>query len=66
MDFSRIIAGVAVEAGLFYVGYAIDGFNQRQRFVEVRGVAEKIMKSDKTVWKLSYSVRAPEAPALNR
>ena len=66
MDFSRIIAGLAVGAGLFYVGCAINGFHQRQRIVEVRGVAEKITKSDKAVWKLSYSVRAPEFGQVNR
>ncbi len=66
MDFSRIISGVLVAAALFYVGFAINGFHQHQRYVEVRGVAEKIVKSDKAVWKLSYSVRAPEFGQVNR
>ena len=65
MDFSRIISGVLVAAALFYVGFAINGFHQNQRFVEVRGVAEKIVKSDKSVWKLSYSVRSPEFAQVN-
>lgn len=58
--------GLLVAAGLFYVGSAINGFHQRQHYVDVRGVAEKIVKSDKAVWKLSYSVKAPEFRQVNR
>src|SRR6266568_2756290 len=66
MDLTRVVAGILVGAGLFYVGSAINGFHKRQQFVEVRGVAEKIVKSDKAVWKLSYSVKATDFTQVNR
>ncbi len=66
MDSSRVIAGIAIAAGLFYVGTAIKGFHERQRYVEVRGMAEKIVKSDKAVWQLSYSIGAGKFAEVNR
>jgi len=66
VDFSRIIAGLAIAAGLFYVGHAVDGFNKRQRFVEVRGLAERVVKSDKAIWQITYATSAENFADLNR
>lgn len=66
MDMSRIIAGVAIAAGLFYVGHAVEGINKRQRFVEVRGLAERTVKSDKAVWQITFATSADNFADLNR
>jgi hypothetical protein len=66
MDLSRIIAGLAIAAGLFYVGHAIDGNIKRQQFVEVRGLAERIVKSDKAIWQITFATSAENFADLNR
>ena len=47
-----IAAGIAL-AGVF-VGNAIRANAQNQRFIEVRGLAEKVVKADRAAWALRY------------
>jgi uncharacterized protein len=47
-----IAAGIAF--GGVYLGNAIQANAQNQRFIEVRGLAEKVVKADRAAWVLRY------------
>ncbi|MEI6397617.1 MAG: SIMPL domain-containing protein [Pseudomonadota bacterium] len=63
------IGGALVAVGLtlcgFLVGGGIRGIRNPERSVQVRGLAERMVKSTDSAWKLEYSVTGAEPSLLN-
>jgi uncharacterized protein len=54
---SVVLAAGIVVAG-FFVATAVKDFRKYDQFIEVRGLAEEVVKSDKASWNLSFSAYA--------
>ncbi len=57
---SRVISSVVLALGIFATGYTIAEsiryFRNFERAVEVKGLAEQVVKSDLATWNISFSV----------
>ncbi|MEF2232094.1 MAG: SIMPL domain-containing protein [Pseudodesulfovibrio sp.] len=55
---SALILGAALVAGCWLLGNALVGFKAMDRFVTVKGLAEREVAADLAMWPVSYSVDA--------
>ena len=57
-----LLGAVVLAAGVVVAGFlmatAVKDFRKYDQFIEVRGLAEELVKSDKASWNLSFSVLA--------
>lgn len=62
---SAVLAAGVVVAG-FLMATALKDFRKYDQFIEVRGLAEEIVKSDKASWNLSFSTVAESPQAASQ
>jgi uncharacterized protein len=53
-----VLLAAGVMAAGFFIAMAVKDFRKYDQFIEVRGLAEEVVKSDKASWNLSFSVLA--------
>lgn len=65
-----LLASVVLAAGVVTAGFlmatALKDFRKYDQFIEVRGLAEEIVKSDKASWNLSFSAVAESPQAASQ
>lgn len=66
--FSKMIAALILSIGLALAGYFISSglvsTRQYSRFVEVKGLAERVVKADQGIWTLNIKLVDNDLPAL--
>lgn len=65
---SKIITGIVLALGIalsgFFVAYGVVESRKSMRSVQVKGLAERIVKSDQAVWTLNFKLVNNALPAL--
>lgn len=65
---TKIIAAAVLSIGFagsgFFIAHGLVDSRQVERYVEVKGLAEKIVKSDEAVWTLSTKLVSNDLPSL--
>lgn len=62
VKYSIIALGVVVLALVFFI--SARGFSDQGRYVEVKGLSERIVKSDKAIWSISFEVKSNDSDNL--
>ena len=64
----KIIVGIVLAMGIalsgFFVAYGVVESRKTMRSVQVKGLAERIVKSDQAIWTLNFKLVNNELPAL--
>lgn len=65
---SKILAALIIGSGFamsgFFIAKGLTDSRQYARFVEVKGLAERVVKSDEAIWTLNIKLVNSELPAL--
>ena len=68
MEKSRIYSGIAIMLGLMVLGFqipkAVSNYRSYDRVVDVKGLCEREVKSDKVIWPLVYKIVSDDLGAL--
>ncbi|ETO92147.1 SIMPL domain-containing protein [Legionella oakridgensis] len=62
--FSALILGCGFALSGFFIAKGLTDSREYSRFVEVKGLAERIVKSDEAIWTLNIKLVSNELPAL--
>ena len=62
--FGALILGSGVALSGYFIAHGLTESRQYARFVEVKGLAERIVKSDEAIWTLNIKLVNKELPAL--
>lgn len=62
--FAAFILGTGFALSGYFIAHGLTGSRQYNRFVEVKGLAERIVKSDEAIWTLNIKLVNNELPAL--
>lgn len=62
----RLAAAALVAAAIAFVGYSIGELRRSQQFVEVRGLAERDVKSDRANWQLGIAATGGDPLSVHR
>lgn len=58
MNFSKLITGLLLSIGIaasgWFVGHGVAGVRATEKYVSVKGLAEKLVTADRAVWAISY------------
>lgn len=65
---SKVLAALVLGCGFalsgFFIANGLTGSRQYSRFVEVKGLAERVVKADEAIWTLNIKLVNNELPAL--
>jgi uncharacterized protein len=64
--FERLAAAALIAAAIAFVGYSIGELRRSQQFVEVRGLAERDVKSDRANWQIGIAATGGDALTVHR
>ncbi len=62
--FTALILGTGVALSGFFIAHGLTASRQYNRFVEVKGLAERVVKADEAIWTLNIKLVNNELPAL--
>lgn len=62
MRYLILTFGILIIAGAFFI--SARGFSDQGRYVEVKGLSERIVKSDKAIWSISFEVKSNDSNDL--
>lgn len=63
-NFSALILGCGFALSGFFIANGLTHSREYSRFVEVKGLAERVVKSDEAIWTLNIKLVSNELPAL--
>jgi uncharacterized protein len=63
---SSLVLAAGVAGAGFMIAYSLRDFQKHDQFIEVRGLAEEVVKSDKASWNLSFSAFGDTAQAAGQ
>jgi uncharacterized protein len=62
--FSALVLSCGIALGGFFISTGLSDARQYSRFVQVKGLAERIVKSDEAIWTVNIKLVDNELPAL--
>ena len=58
------VAAASVILSAFIIFFAAKGFSNQGKFVEVKGLSERIVKSDRAIWSINFEVKSNSSQDL--
>lgn len=62
--FSALLVAIGLSLAGFFVGHALKTFKQPQRYVTVKGLAERIVTADQAIWQVRFTNANDDISAL--